>query len=213
MTRPAVTRVVLPIFPLPDVTFFPHTVLPLHVFEARYRAMVTDALERGRRLAIVQLRPGFEAEYAGKPAVHPVAGAGAIVSAERLSTGRYNIAVQGDARVRIVRELPSDTLYRLVLAEPLAEAEPTGDVGPLLARIRASCHTLLEVLGRPADLLDSAVGGALAPGVVADRVASAVLPGAELRQALLETLDVRARLERLAVALDDLVGELRGRRE
>jgi Lon protease-like protein len=208
-----VTRVILPIFPLPEVTFFPHTVLPLHVFEARYRFMVGDAVERGRRLAVVRLRSGFESDYAGKPPVHAVAGAGTIVSAERLPTGRYNIAVRGDARVRIVRELPSDTLYRLVLAEPLTDAEPTVDVGPLLARIRTACRKLLEVLGRPADLLDSAIGSDLAPGVIADRVASAVLPSAEIRQDLLETLDVQARLERVALALDDLVGELRGRRE
>ena len=92
----------LPIFPLPDVTFFPHTLLPLHVFEARYRAMVMDALARDRRLAIVRLRAGFEAAYAGKPAVHAVAGVGEIVSFERLATGRYNILVRGDARVREV---------------------------------------------------------------------------------------------------------------
>src|SRR5436190_1218744 len=68
---------VLPIFPLPDVTFFPHTLLPLHVFEARYRAMIMDVLARDRRLAVVKLRPGYEATYAGKPPVHEVAGAGA----------------------------------------------------------------------------------------------------------------------------------------
>ena len=63
---------VVPIFPLPDVTFFPHTLLPLHVFEARYRAMVMDALARDRRLCVVKLEPGYEASYAGKPAVHAV---------------------------------------------------------------------------------------------------------------------------------------------
>src|SRR5438270_10086042 len=146
---------VLPIFPLPDVTFFPHTLLPLHVFEARYRAMVIDALERDRRLAVVKLRPGYEATYAGKPEVHPVAGLGEIVSCERLSTGRYNILLRGESRVRLEQELPSDTLYRLVRARRLADAEPGGDVAPALARIRASCKTLLEALTRPADLLDT----------------------------------------------------------
>ena len=63
---------------MPDVTFFPHTLLPLHVFEARYRVMVIDALERDRRLAVVKLKPGYEATYAGKPEVHPVAGLGEI---------------------------------------------------------------------------------------------------------------------------------------
>ncbi len=204
---------VLPIFPLPDVTFFPHTVLPLHVFEARYRAMVTDALQRERRLAVVQLKPGYEASYAGKPAVQAVAGAGEIVSAERLPTGRYNIALKGDMRIRIVRELPTDTLYRLVLAERLDDVEPTTDVSALVDRIRTACRRLLEALDRPVNLLDAAIASGLAPGVIADRVASAVLPGATLRQELLETLDVARRLERVAAALDDLVGELRGRRE
>src|SRR3989338_8738485 len=123
---------ILPIFPLPDVTFFPHTLLPLHVFEARYRAMVVDALARDRRLAVVRLRPGFEAAYAGKPAVRDVAGAGEIVSWERLANGRYNILLKGEWRVRLGRERPSDTLYRLVEAHRLEDAPPAADAAPVL---------------------------------------------------------------------------------
>jgi hypothetical protein len=205
--------VVVPIFPLPDVTFFPHTLLPLHVFEARYRAMVTDALARDRRLCIVQLRPGYQASYAGKPPVQRVAGGGEIVSAERLATGRYNILVKGEWRLRIDDEIPSDTLYRLVRAEPLEDAAPTRDVTPVVNRIRAACGRLLVALDRPPDLLDTALADGQPPGVVADRVAAAVLPDAALRQTLLETLDVAARLERLAAALDELVNELKRRRE
>jgi Lon protease-like protein len=205
--------VIVPIFPLPEVTFFPHTLLPLHVFEARYRLLVIDALERDRRLAVVKLRPGYEAAYAGKPAVHPVAGLGEIVSCERLANGRYNILLRGDCRVRLEQELPSDTLYRLVRARRLADAEPTGDVAPALARIRAACRALLSALARPADLLDTALAEGQAPGVVADRVAAAVLPDADQRQGLLETLDVEARVARVADALEALVKELRGGRE
>ena len=207
-------ELVVPIFPLPELTFFPHTVLPLHVFEARYRAMVTDALARERRLAIVHLKPGFEADYAGKPAVHAVAGAGEIVNAERLTTGRFNIVLRGDMRIRIVRELPADTLYRLVLAERLDDVEAAGDVKPVIERIHMTCRRLLETVGRPVDLLDGAFAENLAPGVVADRIASAVLPSAARRQELLETLEVDDRLTRLADALDDLVSDLKkGRRE
>ncbi len=203
----------LPIFPLPEVTFFPHTLLPLHVFEARYRAMVTDALARDRRLAIVQLRPGYEATYAGKPAVHDVAGAGEIVRWERLATGRYNILVKGEWRVRLERERPTDTLYRVVTARRLEEVSPHVDVSALVARIRASCARLLTALARPATLLAPALADDQGPGAIADRVAAAVLPDAALRQELLETLDVHARLSRLARALDGLVRELRGGRE
>ena len=205
--------VIVPIFPLPEVTFFPHTLLPLHVFEARYRMLVIDALERDRRLAVVKLRSGYEAAYAGKPAVHPVAGLGEIVSCERLATGRYNILLRGDCRVRLEQELPSDTLYRLMRARRLADAEPTGDVAPALARIRAACRALLGALARPADLLDTALAEGQAPGIVADRVAAAVLPDADQRQSLLETLDVATRVARVADALELLVKELKGDRE
>jgi Lon protease-like protein len=204
---------VVPIFPLPDVTFFPHTLMPLHVFEARYRAMVMDALERDRRLAIVRLRPGYEAAYAGKPAVHAVAGVGEIVSFERLATGRYNILVRGDARVRIESEVPSDTLYRIARARRLDDVESPGAGAGALARIRASCATLLTALDRPADLLDTALAEGQPAGALADRVAAAVLPDADLRQELLETLEVGARITRVAGALEALVKELKGGRE
>lgn len=203
---------VVPIFPLPDVTFFPHTVLPLHVFEARYRAMVADALARDRRLCIVRLRPGYEASYAGKPAVYEVAGAGEIVSWERLATGRFNILLKGEWRLRIEGEIPSDTLYRMARAAVLEDIPPAADVTAFLARIRQACARLLAALERPADLLDTALADGQAPGVVADRIAAAVLPDASLRQTLLETLDVTARLQRLSGALDDLVNELTGGR-
>ena len=204
----------LPIFPLPDVTFFPNTLLPLHVFEARYRAMVMDVLARDRRLAVVKLKPGFdEVTYLGKPAVHAVAGAGEIVSWERLATGRYNILVKGEWRVRIEAERPSDTLYRIVTAQKLEDIAPTTDVSAALTRIRGACGRLLVALDRPPDLLDTALAEGQAPAVIADRVAAAVVPDPALRQELLETLDVTGRLERLGAALDQLVNELRRGRE
>src|SRR5207248_5828831 len=129
---------------LPDVTFFPRTLLPLHVFESHYRAMVMDTLARDRRLCVVKLQPGYEATYAGRPAVHPVGGLGEVVSWERLANGRYNILVRGDARVRIEHELPADTLYRLVSVTRLEDVGPTRDVAPALARIRAAAHALLD---------------------------------------------------------------------
>jgi len=209
-----VPPLILPIFPLPDVTFFPHTLLPLHVFEARYRAMIMDVLARDRRLAVVQLKPGFDqVTYLGKPAVQPVAGAGEIVSWERLATGRYNILVKGDARVRIESERPSDTLYRIVTAQKLDETAPTTDVSASLARVRDACGRLLRTLERPPDLLDSALAAGQLPGVIADRIAAAVVPDPALRQELLETLDVTRRLERLGATLDELVNELRRGRE
>jgi Lon protease-like protein len=205
----AADPVVLPMFPLPEVTFFPHTLLPLHIFEGRYRAMVTDVLARDRRLCIVQLQPGYEATYAQKPAVRAVAGAGEIVKWERLPTGRYNILMKGEARVRIEREHPSDTLYRVAVGRRLEDVAPRQDVSPLLGRIQGACRRLLVLLDRSPELLDPVLADAQSPGIVADRVAAAVMPDAAIRQHLLETVDVGERLVLLASALEDLVNSLK----
>ena len=201
--------VVAPIFPLPEVTLFPGTLLPLHIFEARYRAMVGDALARDRRICMVQLEPGYEASYAGKPPVRAVGGLGEIVSCERLATGRYDLVLRGEARVRIVQERPTDTLYRVVVAQRIEDVAPAADVTPLVERVRAACRSLLGVLGRPANFLDAALADGQGPGVIADRIAAGVLPGAAVRQELLETAEVDLRLNRLVLALEALVDELR----
>jgi uncharacterized protein len=208
-----VSRLFLPIFPLPDVVFFPHTLLPLHIFEARYRAMVTDALARDRRLAVVGLRPGYEANYEGKPAVHAVAGAGEIVQCTRLATGRYNLLLRGECRIRIDHELATDTLYRLVVATRL---EDVGDDGPavtaLASEVRARCRQVLQAIGRSPTDLDEVLDQAAPPGVICDQVAAALLPGPEERQAVLEERDVERRLRRLSEALAGLLKDVGGER-
>lgn len=201
----AVSVVFVPIFPLPDIVFFPHTLLPLHVFEARYRAMVSDCLGRDRRLAVVGLRPGHEASYHGRPPVFEVAGAGEIVRWARLATGRFDILVRGDGRIRIQREMPADTLYRMVAAVPLEER---GEAGPraeaLAGALRGRCRRLLEAAGRAAPELERVLAPGTPPGVLCDQVAAALLPGPADRQALLEELDVERRLRRLGELLDEI---------
>lgn len=207
------TRVHIPVFPLPDVTFFPRTLLRLHVFEARYRAMVTDCLARGRRLAVVGLRPGYEDCYEGKPEVQRVAGAGQVVRWERLPNGRYNVLLKGDCRIRIEGELPSDTLYRIATGKVLAEsgaARPA--VAGLVADVKARCRRILAAVGRSTEALDEALREPLPPGTFCDQVASAILPSTTVRQALLEELDVERRLIGLRGALDDLLEQVMGRR-
>lgn len=109
----------LPLFPLPNLVFFPNTRLPLHVFEPRYRQMVMDALEADNRFGIVLLRPGWETDYFGAPAIHDCGTMGTIEQAVPLEDGRFNILVRGDIRVRIVDEV-SSVPYRTarVIARP-----------------------------------------------------------------------------------------------
>ncbi len=174
--------------------------------------MVTDCLARDKRMAIVGLRPGYEASYDGKPAVYDVAGMGRIVQCERLASGRFNLVLKGESRVRIERELPADTLYRLVAATLLAELGEDGPgVTALVARVTGRCLGILRAVNRPTDQLETSFAQAT-PGALCDQIASAVVPDVAVRQALLEELDIERRLERLAATLDDLYTQLTGER-
>jgi Lon protease-like protein len=108
----------IPLFPLPGVVLLPGTILPLHIFEPRYRAMIADALGGNRMIGMAKLKPGWE-ESEDSPAVHEVGGAGEIVESERLEDGRYNILLEGRFRYRILREEPEATPYRTASVEEI----------------------------------------------------------------------------------------------
>jgi Lon protease-like protein len=110
----------IPIFPLPNVVLFPNVFLPLHIFEARYRAMVRDALAADRIIGMVLLQPGFEANYEGRPPVYPVGCAGVITHSEALPDGRFNIVLRGLEKFRVVDEDTSQP-YRLAHIEAVPE--------------------------------------------------------------------------------------------
>lgn len=102
-----------PLFPLPNVVHFPQTWLPLHIFEPRYRAMISDALDGDRLIAMALLRPNQERKYETKFAeIHPIVCLGRIAVEERLPDGRFNLALRGLCRARIETELGSDDPYR-----------------------------------------------------------------------------------------------------
>ncbi len=109
---------IVPIFPLPNVVLFPKTVLPLHIFEQRYRTMTREALAGDGAIVIVLLKEGWEADNLDRPAVHEIACLGRIETHEELDEGKYNIVLTGLRRVRIVREVEHSP-YRLAEIELL----------------------------------------------------------------------------------------------
>jgi len=103
----------LSIFPLAGALLFPRSHLPLHIFEPRYRALVTDALARDRRIAMIQPR-----EMVGDPvpALFDVGCVGRIAQVEALDDGRFNILLEGLTRFRLLREIDAATAFRQVEA-------------------------------------------------------------------------------------------------
>lgn len=105
-----VTR--LSVFPLAGALLFPRMHLPLHIFEPRYRAMISDALARDRRIGMIQPRDASE-----PPALFDIGCVGRIAEVEALPDGRYDIVLEGLARFTVVRELDVTTPFRQVEAE------------------------------------------------------------------------------------------------
>lgn len=139
----------LPIFPLPNVVLLPNTIMPLHVFEARYRALVRTSLAGNRLLAIPSLADGWEDDDSGRPPVHPVAGLGLIVQHQCLPDGRYNIALLGVGRVLILDEHPLCDGYRVVQAQLLDDilsSSPADSLGTLSARLEQIRLLLAQLL-------------------------------------------------------------------
>ena len=111
----------IPLFPLPNVVLFPNVCLPLHIFEPRYREMVSDALDGDRMIGMVLLRPGWEGEYEGQPPIYDVGCSGLITHAERTDDGRYNLVLRGVEKFR-VQEEDHARRYRVATIEPIPES-------------------------------------------------------------------------------------------
>ncbi len=112
---------VIPIFPLPETVLLPSEVLPLHIFEPRYRQMVRDALHGPRIIGMTLLHPGYEKDYEGAPGVNPVGCTGVIAQHQELPDGRFLIVLVGAQKFEIREELPAPTLYRQVRVQHLPD--------------------------------------------------------------------------------------------
>jgi Lon protease-like protein len=189
----------LPIFPLPTV-LFPGALMPLHIFEPRYRAMVRDALESHRALAVVLVTDPEKLDAHGHPQIASIAGAGVIIDHTELSSGRFNILVRGRARVHL-DELPFGSKpYRLARATVLTPPPGEATAADLSALIAAATAFTTRVRERDPSF-EFPLPRDAAAGVVADLCAHHLVLDARERQLALSTLEVGPRVRRVAEAL------------
>ena len=200
----------MPLFPLPGVVFLPHTLLPLHVFEPRYRQLVEHVLSGSRMMAVPQLAQGWELDYAGRPPLMPVCGMGVVVRHQELPDGRHNIILLGLRRARIVSEPPTDSAYRVARIALLEDRNlDRADAAALRLRTVVA-QTIASQLERQSDL-DRLLAPERPPDELADTVAHMILRDPDSRQAFLEEDDLLARIDLLSShLLDRLMGTAQG---
>jgi Lon protease-like protein len=145
MTKTSRTAL-LRIFPLAQVVLYPDGVVPLYIFEPRYRAMTKDALADDRLIGMVAVLPQHADAMSGDPPIFEVRCAGRIARAQERSDGTYSIALEATRRFRVVSELPRRQPYRVANVEYLDEAGTRGlraEIGRRRSEVRDALEHLI----------------------------------------------------------------------
>jgi Lon protease-like protein len=195
----------LPLFPL-DTVLFPGTVLPLHIFEPRYRQLLADSLAADRRFGIVPLGPD-----GGPPPTGIVGTVATIKAVETLPDGRATIVVAGEDRFMLRRYLDESTPYPVGLVDPFEDdREDLQDAAtrvPELRELGDRCAEALRALTETSGISNWAAD----PGTLSFQLASLLEVDLSFRQRLLGMRSARERCELLLRILPGLVADLEAR--
>jgi Lon protease-like protein len=186
---------IIPVMVLPGVTLFPNALLPLHIFEPRYRLMLEEALGDCRMLAMAMPRDEEENE------VEKIAGAGLVRACIRNDNGTSNLILQGVSRIRFTGWEQKEP-YRIARIEPI-ESKPgeAEDLDAKVTQLHALCARFKEQGIELPSQFEAYLNQITNIGVITDLVASTLVANATARQILLEEADIPKRLEKLLVAL------------
>ena len=200
----------VPLFPLPGIVLFPGMVLPLHIFEDRYRHLLRDALAGEKRIALGHLCPGWRSDYYGAPPVHDILGVGEIIAHKEQEDGTSNIALMGLARCRLQDEVQREP-YRIAFVETLQE--PVLSDVDVRTRHKTLLKTAERVLRRTVQAksfhdLSAALRSRKELGQAADLLASIFVRDVDMRQQLLERLDALERAQMVQEVLDEVAEHL-----
>jgi ATP-dependent Lon protease len=203
----------VPVMTLPNVAFFPQALLPLRIFEPRYRRMLADVLASNRLFAVAGLDPRRAGGPGGAEPPYRVAGMGIVRACQKNGNGTSSLLIQGLCRVEI-REIVDDGPYRRIRIRALASE--AGAAPSENQRLRLELARLLRLKLR-LEASTAAVNGLLGkiddPETFVDVAAFNLCESAALKQRLLETLDVHDRLELFARRLRREIEALRLRRK
>jgi Lon protease-like protein len=190
------------LFPLPDLVLFPHALLPLHIFEPRYRQMTADALETDQLVTIVLIRSiTGNSPWTEPVPIMEVGCLGKIIQHERLFDGRYNLVLVGLKRVRLKREKASPKLYRIAEAEVLEDQESEARIERARSELIDLFRAVVEIRQHVDENLSLLLDSAIPVGVLSDIIAHALPLPSGVKQLLLSETHVVRRVECLRFIL------------
>ncbi len=184
----------LGVIALPGTILFPNALLPLYIFEPRYREMLADSLSQERVFGVAMLNSD-EAD------VREVGGAGLVRACVRNVDGTSHLVLHGVARVRFTDWVQTEP-YRIARIEPLPSENTDDPEAEELARtVRKVCHGLRDQGYELPKHFEAFLEDAKSPEALSNAVCSTLIPDAETRQALLQELNVTTRLRGFLASL------------
>lgn len=193
----------LPLFPLPGAILMPGTYISLHVFEPRYRMMMEDCIESHRCLAVVMAKEAGDPDEYERPPIFEIGGVGILRRAAKLPDGRYNIVLEGVARVDVSQEHAPTKPYRRAHARILEDVVPENST-----RLHSAVVSLRSLITRVSKQLEPQQAEIMEglteihdASQLTDLVAAAALQDHLERQRVLATIDLVERVELVAGAL------------
>jgi len=193
------------LFPLPSLVLFPGIIVPLHIFEDRYKLMVNDCIDRDEAFGLVLVRTGAEEET--EDTIHRAGVTARVTEVERLDNGRMNILCEGEARFRILRFTQQTPFWKgsvqFFEEAPIHQALESfygrvsdlyRQVGEMSSRLSGSPQTELVLPESPTDL--------------SYMVAYVLDIDAEEKQKMLEMTSTAERLQVLIVHLNETIRKL-----
>jgi ATP-dependent Lon protease len=192
----------VPVMTLPNVAFFPQALLPLQIFEPRYRQMLKDVLATNRLFAVAGLDLGAAAAGQADEPPHKVACIGLVRACQKNGDGTSRVLLQGLCRVSI-ESIVGDEPYRRIRIRAL-ESSPGAKPGEnerLQSELSRLIRLRLKLSPKASEGMNELLGAVNDPEIFADIAAFNLCKNVKLKQKLLETLDVNRRLAMLLKAL------------
>jgi Lon protease-like protein len=206
----------VPVMTLPNTAFFPQALMPLHIFEPRYREMLRDVLASDRLFAVAGLNMSESADDSKFEPPHRVATVGIVRACQERDNGTSNLLLQGLCRVEIV-SIARDEPYRKIRVRALeSRAGATPDENQSLRRQLArllSLKTKLAAAEAASTELASFLKTVDDPEAFVDIAAFSMCEDVKLKQKLLETLSVHRRLEIFGAQLRRDIEDIKLRRK
>jgi Lon protease-like protein len=197
----------LPIFPLP-IVLFPGAPQPLHIFEPRYRQLLSDCLAADRRFGIAYVPREATSDRDPIPDPGEVGCVALIRSAQPLPDGRSDILTVGERRFVLLAWLASHRPYRLAQVEEFDD-EPVNasEAGTLAGDVRARFTRLARALGALTERADEEIELPADPQLLSFQVAAALELAPEAKRGLQALRSTTSRLRQLATLLEPIAAD------